>query len=577
MKKFILSFLATVGFLVILSVAVFFYFIQSLVKSPTLDHESVSQNTVLKLTVGHTPFVDVTASSDLMSLISSGRSTSLFETVVTLKHAAKDPRIKGVLLSIEGSHLTLAQAQELHEALALIKAEKKKIYAFAYSFGEGSSGTTPYYLATIADDIFMQPQGSVELIGYAVDSYFLRDLFDKYKVKPQMDRREQYKGFIEPYTQTDFSPETRENLSGLLGNMLDQAQAAIAARMKTTDSQIKELMDAAPYLDQGAVDKKLVTKLLHKEEVKTLFEQDMAEKPTFVTLKTYRKQIQEKKAAHKFALISVSGGINSPGDSGSYAQDQTTPTQVAKSLKEAAEDPSISAIILRIDSPGGTVTGAQTIWYEVNRIANTLKKPLVVSMGSLAASAGYLIAAPATKIVANPATITGSIGVATGKLSIGQAAAEFGIQLRQIQTSQHAGMWSMVNEFTPEEWTKIQTSLDYYYSVFLNKVAEGRNLPLDAVRTVAKGQVWTGMQAKERGLVDELGGFLKAISVAKQLTNIEEETLVEIVMMEEHNFTEYLFTNLFESIGFVNQFTQDIKMMLTKNTSIQERLEFIPH
>lgn len=577
MKKIILSFLATVGFLVILSVAVCFYFIQSLVKSSTPEHESVSKNTVLNLTVGHKPFVDVAASSDFLSLISSGRSPSLFETVVTLKHAAKDPRIKGVFLSIEGSNLTLAQAQELHEALALLKAENKKIYAFAYSFGEGSGGTTPYYLATIADDIFMQPQGTVELIGYAIDSYFLRDLFDKYKVKPQMDRREQYKGFIEPYTQTDFSPETRENLGGLLGNMLDQARAAIGVKLKTTDNNVKELIDAAPYLDQGAVDKKLVTKLLHKEEVKALFESNMVEKPTFVTLKTYRKQIHEKKTAHKFALISVSGGINSPGDSGSYAHDQTTPTQVAKSLKEAAEDPAISAIILRIDSPGGTVTGAQTIWYEVNRIANTLKKPLVVSMGSVAASAGYLIAAPATKIVANPGTITGSIGVATGKLSIGQAAAEFGIQFRQIQTSKHAGMWSMVNEFTPEEWAKIQTSLDYYYTVFLKKVSEGRKLPLETTRNVAKGQVWTGLQAKERSLVDELGGFLKAISVAKQLTNIGEETPVEIIMMEEPNFAENLFDDLFESIGFVSQLTQNIKIMLTKNTSVQERLEFIPH
>lgn len=577
MKKTILSFLAMIGFITIIGFVALFFSIQYLFSRPSAPNENVSNNTVLNLKVGNTPFVDVLGNNDLFSFLSSGRTPSLFETVVTLKHAAKDDRIKGVFLSIEGSNLTLAQAQELREALSLFKTEKKKIYAFAYSFGEGGSGTTPYYLATIADEIFMQPQGGLELTGYAIDSYFLRELLDKYKVKPQLDRREQYKGIIETYTQKDFSPETKENLGHLLQNMLGQVRESIVDRLKISDNEVQKLIDAAPYLGNEALDNKLITQLLHKDEVKDLFDHDLNGKPTFASLKTYRKEVHEKKASHKFALISVSGEITSPAASTSYTHDQSSPRQVAKSLRKAAQDPLITAIILRIDSPGGTVTGAETIWYEVNRIANTIKKPLIVSMGSMAASAGYQIAAPATKIVANPGSITGSIGVATGKLAIKDAAAEFGIQLRQLQTAKHSGMWSMAEEFTPDEWQKIQKSLDYYYDLFLKKVSDGRHLSLDATREIAKGQVWTGIQAKERGLVDELGGFLKAISVAKQLTNISDETLVEIVMMEEPNFTDALFEDLFENMGFMTKLAHNIKMILTQKASFQERLDYIPY
>lgn len=577
MKKVILGFLASIGFLTILVVVGIYLTIKAFLTTLEPEQENITETTVLNLPIGSVPFVDVNVDGGIFSLLQNIRTSSLFETVTAIKHAAQDPRIKGILLNIEGSNITLAEAQELREALGYFKESKKKIYAFAYSFGEGGSGTTPYYLATIADAIFMQPQGTVELTGYAIDSYFLRDLLDKYKIKPQLDRREGYKGIIETYTNKDFSPETKENLSSLLDNMLGQVRNTLGQQMGIEDAAARKLFEAAPYLDTSAVGEKLVTKLLHKQEAEELFAQELEKKPTFATLRAYKRSIHKQKADHKFALVSVEGEITTPIPGSTYGHNQNTPQQIARYLRKAAEDKKIQAIILRVNSPGGTVTGAETLWHEVDYITNTLKKPVIVSMGTLAASAGYQIAAPATKIIANPGTITGSIGVATGKIAIGQAAAEFGIHLRQIRTAKHSGMWSAAEEFSPEEWAKIEASLDHYYNIFLQKVSTGRHLSLEATRKIAKGQVWTGKQAKELGLVDELGGFLTAIDVAKQLSNIPQDTLVEIVIMNEASLAGSLFMDVFESIDFMTSLTKNIKGMLAETSNFHSKLSIKPH
>lgn len=577
MKKVILGFLASIGFLTILIVVGIYFIIQAFLGTLEQKQENITETTVLNLQVGSVPFVDVNVDGDIFSFLQHIRASSLFDTVTAIKHAAQDHRIKGIILNIEGSNITLAEAQELREALTLFKESKKKVYAFAYSFGEGGSGTTPYYLATIADAIFMQPQGTVELTGYAIDSYFLKDLLDKHKIKPQLGRREGYKGIIETYTNKDFSPETKENLSNLLDNMLGQVQDVLSKQRGVENMDAMKLFEAAPYLDTMAVEQKLITKLLHKPEVKELFKQDLQANPTFVTLKAYKRNIPKQTADHKFALISVEGEITTPVQNNTYGTNQGTPGQIAHQLRKAAEDTTIDAIILRINSPGGTVTGAETLWHEVDYIANTLKKPVIVSMGTLAASAGYQIAAPATKIIANPGTITGSIGVATGKIAIGEAAAEFGIHLRQIRTAKHSGMWSAAEEFSPEEWHKIEESLDHYYDIFLQKVSSGRHLSLEETRKIAKGQVWTGKQARDLGLVDQLGGFLTAIDAAKQLCNIPQDMMVEIVSMHEASLTSSLFMDVFENINFMIRFTKDIREILTEAPTFQSKLIIKPH
>lgn len=359
--------------------------------------------------------------------------------------------------------------------------------------------------------------------------------------------------------------------------MLVQVQDTLGQQLEIEGANAKKLFEAAPYLDTAAVNEKLVTKLIHRQEAENLLAQELKENPTFTTLRAYKRSISKPKMDHKFALVSVEGEITTPVPSSTYGQDQNTPQQIARQLRKAAKDKTVQAIILRVNSPGGTVTGAETLWHEVDYIANTLKKPVIVSMGTLAASAGYQIAAPATKIIANPGTITGSIGVATGKIAIGEAAAEFGIHLRQIRTAKHSGMWSAAEEFSTEEWGKIEASLDHYYNIFLQKVAKGRHLSLEETRKIAKGQVWTGKQAKELGLVDELGGFLTAISVAKQLCNIPQETQVEVMTMSESSLTGSLFIDVFESINLVTNISKHIKTILIEPSAFESKLNFIPH
>lgn len=576
MKKVILAFLASVGFLTILAVIGIYFSISAFLKAPGPEQEIVSQDTILELKIGSTPLVDVNSQPSIFSLLESIRAVSLFDSVTAIKYAATDPRIKGIFLNIEGANIMLAEAQELREALTYFKKFGKKVYAFAYSYGEGGGGTSPYFLATIADDIFMQPQGMLELTGYAIDSYFIRELLDSFNIKVQLDRREGYKGIIETYTNKDFSAETRENLKNLLSDMLGQVEESIARKLDIKPTKAKAIINSAPYMDIQAANKKLVTQLLHKDGAKKWCEKALEKHLTFAPLKTYRKSILPQKSQHKFALISVDGAITSPASGGPYGQESNNPNMIAQQLQRAAENEAIQAIILRVNSPGGTVTGAETIWYEVDHIANKLKKPVIVSMGTMAASAGYQIAAPATKIIANPGTITGSIGVATGKFAIDEAAAAFGIHLRQIMTTKNSGMWSAAKQFTPEEWSKIQETLDHYYTIFLKKVSDGRHIPLETVRKIAQGQVWTGKQAKELGLVDELGGFLKAIEVAKQLTNISQDAFVEIIIMNQTGLTNSLISNIFETANLIASFSNSIKSIMAENNSFQSRLNITP-
>lgn len=574
MKKIIFGFLASIGFLtIVLIVGIYFSFKSLFSFLEQEETTSLTEFSVLNINVGSVPFIDVTQRTNLFSVFQPHKAPSLLDTVLSIKHAAKDDRIKAIFLSIEGDDISLSEAQELKEALELFKQSKKPIYAFSYSFGENGNGTSTYYLALSADKIFLQPQGMLSINGYAIENYFFRDLLDKFKIIPQLDRREGYKGVIEPYTNNSFSPETKQNLQTLLDEMLDQVQNAISAKLSLPESQVKSLIDKAPYLDITASQEKLITGLLHKEEAKTLIEEELQQKANFISLKTYKKSITTSPASHKVALISVQGEIGSPASIKSY-QDKDSPSQVAQKLRRAGKDKEIDAIILRVNSPGGTVTGAETIWYEVDYIANTIKKPIIISMGTLAASAGYQIAAPATKVVANPGTITGSIGVASGKVSIGKALAEYGINIQQLVTAKNAGMWSNSEEFSPDEWAKMQQNLDHIYDLFLKKVSEGRNLSVEEVRKIAKGQVWTGVKAKELGLVDELGGFLKAIDITKQLINVPEETPINIIVEDDHRLGSDLLLNFFESMQLLNNLTQNIKTIWGENTQIQSKLDF---
>jgi protease IV len=528
-KKVIVGLLSAVGLLTIITFLTMYYTFQEYI-IPEERNAKLTDHSLLVLRLGDRPLAEGINPSRLNMFLSGVRQKSIVDIIKILNAAKEDSRIAGLIVKIEGNGFSLAHVQEIRAALKDFKQSKKPIYAYADTLGEGGNGTGAYYLSALAGEVWLQPRGSLNLTGMILESYFMRDLLDQYLIKPQLDKREAYKGIGESYTENSFSKESRENLQNLLNDLMDQIITDVAEDRKLDKTSFKQVVDQGPYSDQEALQLKLIDRLGHYDELKRAIQEKSEVPVSFVPDKDYAYSIQSQNGKAKIAMVVIDGtlyGNTSPlGD-----ENPNSPRQIAKSLHRALEDKSIGAVILRVNSPGGTVTAAETIWHEVKKIKEA-KKPIIVSMSSLAASAGYQIAVPALKIVANPATITGSIGVMSGKIILNKAFSNFGVHWDQIKSGANAGMWSLMEEFSPEGWKKLQSSLDYYYDDFLTKVAEGRGLDKAEVRKVAQGQVWTGRQAKEHKLVDELGGLSKAIEIAKAeigLTPSDPVQLVHIV------------------------------------------------
>jgi protease-4 len=403
------------------------------------------------------------------------------------------------------------------------------VYAYSDSLGEGGNGTGAYYLSSCANEIWLQPRGSLNLTGLIVESYFLKGVFDEYKIKTQMDKREAYKGVLETYTEKEFSPQTRENLQNILDDLVDQLTIDIAQDRQMDKKKVKDLIDQGPYNDQEALNLKLVDHLGHYDELKDHLEKKSGTSAAFVSDRQYMGEVKDSQGKVKIALIFVEGGLM--GNIGPVTETEiNSPRQLAKNLDKALKDKDIHGVVLRVNSPGGTITAAETLWHEVNKFRKA-KKPLVVSMGGTAASAAYQLAAPATKIIANPGTLTGSIGVASGKIILSGLLDHFHVSTSRIKSGENAGMWSVLEEFSPESWQKVQHSLDYIYDDFLTKVAQGRNIDKAQVRQIAQGKIWTGRQALEHRLVDGLGGLTKAIEVTKEELGLSRDASVELITL----------------------------------------------
>ncbi len=527
-KKIIVAFLAVIGLLTIMIMATAIYLLSKYV-GPGLEDETLTTNSVLVLKVGENPLSEG-ANHTPLDFLFSNRQKSLPELVRMIHQAANDPRIKGLVIKNEGSHFSLAQIQELREALRIFKDTHKPVYAYSDTLGEGGNGTGVYYLCASAHEIWLQPRGSLNLTGMVLESYFLRGLLDDYKIKTQIDKREAYKGLAENYMNKEFSPEVRANLQSLLDDLMDQMVHDVGQDRQIEPQKFKELVDHGPYNDAEARNLKLVDYLGHYDELQKHIEQKLGKDISFISDRTYAYELKESNFGNKIALIYVDGTLFGDVNPAIREENANSPRQIAKLLNKVVEDKSIKGVILRINSPGGTVTAAETIWHEVKKVKEA-KKTIIVSMGTTAASAGYQIAAPATKIVANPATITGSIGVVSGKVVVNGAFNHFNVHWDRIKSGANAGMWSMTEEFSPDGWRKLQESLDYYYDDFLMKVAEGRQMDKVDVRKVAQGQVWSGRQAKERHLVDELGGLSKAIEVMRKELGLSSKDSLQIVTL----------------------------------------------
>ncbi|HVB46516.1 MAG TPA: signal peptide peptidase SppA [Streptosporangiaceae bacterium] len=463
--------------------------------------------------------------TDPVSAMMTRHQPTVADVVAGLRLARDDDRVKALVVKVGGKPIGLGTVQELREAVARFAASGKPTVAWAETFGEFSAGNVPYYLATAFGTICLQPSGDLGLTGLAVEQVFLRGALDKLGVRMEIGARHEYKSAAERFTERGFSGPAREATQRMAESVTGQLADAIAERGKISTQEATRLINEGPYLAEQAVAAGLVDTLGYRDEVYASLRGrvNAVAEPMLLYLGRYQRSKELASRArqlaaprpHAVALIHATGTIRrgrggrSPMTGTAMGSDSIT-----AALRSAAADPHIRAIVLRVNSPGGSYVASDSIWHEVVRARNA-GKPVVVSMGDVAASGGYFISMAADAIVAQPGTVTGSIGVISGKPVLGEMLDKAGVTTDSVVVGEHAAMFSTARPFTEAEWAVVDAWLDHIYADFTGKVAAGRGLSAQRVHDLARGRVWTGADARERDLVDELGGIEEAADIAR--------------------------------------------------------------
>ena len=487
------------------------------------DNEpDIRDNSVLVLKVaGALP--DYVAEDPFASRFLGRDDRSLTRLLSEIKKAKADKRIGAILLEIDMTMIGWGKADEIRDTLADFRSSGKPVYAYM-EYGTNKE----YYLATACDRIYVAPIGDLFIVGLAADVMSLGGSLDKLGVKADFFQIGKYKTAPEQYTRKEMSEASREVINSILDEFFARYVGAIATTRKKSEADVRALIDNAPLGAWEAKSAGLIDDAKYRDEV----EEELRKRLGYKDSDKLRKVKESDYArvplesvglgeGERIALIFASGPIGggSSSDGGAFGSGSTGSDTVVKALNDARDDKNIKAIVLRVDSPGGTSYASDVIWHAVEMAKS--KKPVVVSMGDVAASGGYYIAATASKIVAEPSTITGSIGVYAGKPVIKGFYDWIGVNNEYVLRGKQAGMFRETEPFNPDERAKFEGMMkSFYYEDFLPKVAKGRGKDVGYVDSIAQGRVWTGTQAKERGLIDEFGGLDKAVEVAKGLAGL---------------------------------------------------------
>lgn len=510
----------------------------------TVRHHGVPDGCVLELDLQAVP--PESSGFDPLAVISgSGKPLLLREAVSAIHRAAEDDRVVGLIARVQLPAVPAGPVQELREAIASFSDAKPSI-----AWAETYPGTLAYYLASAFREVWMQPSGTVGLVGFATNALFLRGALAKAGIEAQFIARGEYKSAANLFTQDAYTDAHREADTRLIESLHAQVLAAIADSRHLEEAEIDALADRAPLLRDDAVAGRLVDRIGFRDEAYARIAElagspdvapDDPEAPPRLFLSRYARAgaprptppLPGRKSKPTVAVISLTGPIVS-GRGGRQLSPLGTSAAggdtIAAALREAGADDDVSAVVLRVDSPGGSVTGSETIWREVVRLREA-GKPVVASMGAVAASGGYYVSMAADAIVANAGTITGSIGVVTGKLIARDLKDRLGVGSDAVRTNANADAWSANAPFTDEQRAHVEAEADLFYTDFVNRVAEGRDMTPDAVDAVARGRVWTGADAKDRGLVDELGGLRTAVKRAKVLAGFAADDDVNVTLL----------------------------------------------
>ena len=447
---------------------------------------------------------------------------ALDEALIALKKAAKEDKVKGIYL--EGGALSAepAQMEELRQALVEFKKSGKWIIAYGDVMTKQA-----YYLCSVADSIYINPIGSVDWSGMMSQPMFYKGLMEKVGVKMQVFKVGTYKSAVEPYICTEMSPANREQVGSFLGSIWGNMMKAVAKSRKIKMENLEAIADSQTVLTnvQAAVENGLVDKLCYKDEVKAILKQlaevDEDESLTFTSLSDVAKaETLSDKHDDKIAVYYAVGEIAADGANFSNESVITAAT-MTKDLHELAEDEDVKAVVIRVNSPGGSAYASEQIWREVQLLKE--KKPVIISMGGLAASGGYYISCGATKILAEATTLTGSIGIFGMIPDASELLTQkLGLSFDIVKTNALSDLGAMGRPFNEAECQLMQCNIERGYDLFTNRVAMGRGITQDSVKVIAEGRVWTGEQALKIGLVDKLGNLDAAIEEAAKAANLEE-------------------------------------------------------
>lgn len=522
-KRGITLVLAGIGALVVVIVIAVLGFAIGFGRTP-----SVPSNALLVLEVGGD--LAENAPADVVSYLEGDRSPTLRSFVEALHKAKADQRVAAVLLKPMGfSSPYWGKVQELRDAVLDFKASGKPIYAYLEYADERN-----YYLASATDRVFLMPTATLDLKGVATYALFLRGTFDKLGIVPDMHHIGAYKTAVNTYTEKTYTPAHKEMDESLNRDLFNQIVQGVAQTRRKTDAEVTALIDDGPFLADDALKAGLVDELAYEDQATEALRTQG--KTPFAVLDgaQYARVPATSVGLNKgprIAVIYATGAI--VDGSGGYdpLNGETLGSETLRdAIRAARKDTAVKAIVLRVDSPGGSASASDSIWHELV-VARDEKpdRPLIVSMSDLAASGGYYIAMPGQVIVAQPSTLTGSIGIFGGKLVTGGVYEKLGANIEATSIGRNAEMESPARPFNESEVQKVETQLRSFYTGFVRKAAASRNMTPEQLDALAQGRVWTGQQAKANGLVDELGGLDRAVSIAKARAKLDPKAEVELV------------------------------------------------
>ncbi len=498
-----------------------------------MSQESLPERIVLEIDFER-EFAEYIPTDPLASVLME-QTVSVRDIVDALQQAATDERVLALVARAGTPRMGLAEIQEVRDAAMTFRESGKPTIAYAETFGEFGPGNGAYYLATAFERIYLQPSGDIGLTGLMAESAFVSGTLEKLGLSPRMDHRHEYKNALNMFTEKKYTQPHREAILQIIESQFGQIVQGIAAGRGLEADAVRSLVDRGPFLGAQALAENLIDGLAYRDEVQAIIEDDLGEGAERVGLLTYLRQMgRPHNEGEAIALIYGVGRVHR-GKS-EYSAALSGPTMGADSVsaafRSAMQDDTVKAILFRVDSPGGSYVASDTIWRETVQ-AKKAGKPVIVSMGNVAGSGGYFVAAAADKIVAQPGTITGSIGVVGGKMLTAELMEKIGISSDEVHTSTNATLWSSALDYTPQQWQRITVWLDHVYADFTQKVAQGRGLTQEQVHAVAKGRIWTGEDARGIGLVDELGGFPVALRLAKQAVGIAADAPVQVKLFPE--------------------------------------------